>query len=345
MGNILLKNAKIYTADNNLGIIEKGYIFISKDGKICSVGPMCNFVTNFEKIKKAKNLDKKNIKELDLTEKLVFPGFIDAHTHLGICESLLSFEGDDTNEMTDPVSPHLRAIDATNPFDLAFKEAYSAGITTVLISPGSANPIGGEIFAMKTYGNTVDEMAIKSKVGIKFALGENPKSTYSERDESPITRMATAALIREALFKAKRYSKDLKNISSNDDYSEPEYDIKNEALVPVLERKTKAFFHAHRSDDICTAIRIAKEFNLDYVLVHCTQGALIADYLSHQKSKILVGPIISDTCKPELTGFSSKTPCILSGKENICLAIITDHPETPIQYLLLSCNSFFKRSF
>lgn len=334
----LLKNATIYTADDDLGIIECGYICINKSGKIETVGSMDSIETDIKISGGAANLNKNDLEKIDFSGKFILPGFVDAHTHLGICESYLSFEGDDANEITDPVTPHLRALDATNPLDTAFKEALRYGVTTALISPGSANPIGGEIFAMKTYGTNIDEMVVKNKVGIKFALGENPKSAYSEREESPTTRMATAALIREALFKAKRYYEDMKKSFKSDDFSVPEYDIKSEALIPVLKNEIKAFFHAHRSDDICTAIRIAKEFNLDYVLVHCTQGPLITNYLDSQNAKILLGPIISDSCKPELTGLSSKTPYCLAKKKNICFSITSDHPETPIQYLFLSCK-------
>ena len=336
--NKLLKNATIYTADDNLGVIESGYIYVNKSGKIASVGSIDNLETDIKVNRSTESLEKNDLEEIDFSGKFILPGFVDAHTHLGICESYLSFEGDDANEMTDPVTPHLRALDATNPLDPAFKEALRYGVTSVVISPGSANPIGGEIFAMKTYGNSIDEMIIKNKVGIKFALGENPKNTYSEREESPTTRMATAALIREALFKAKRYYEDREKSFKSDDFSAPEYDIKSEALIPVLKNEIKAFFHAHRADDICTAIRIAKEFNLDYVLVHCTQGPLIADYLDCQNAKILLGPIISDNCKPELSGLSSKTPSCLAKKKNICFSIMSDHPETPVQYLLLSCK-------
>lgn len=333
----LIKNARIYTADDTLGIIENGYVLISETGKITELGAMSN-INNLYKTEPAIN-PKENVNILDLNGKFLCPGFIDAHTHLGICESFLTFEGDDTNEITDPITPNLRAIDAINPLDAAFKEAIQFGVTTVVVSPGSANPIGGEIFALKTCGKTVDEMLVKQQpIGIKFALGENPKSAYSERDETPITRMATVSLIREALYKAKRYCEDLHRSFSDEDYSMPDYDIKSEALIPLLKRKIKAFFHAHRADDICTAIRIAKEFNLDYAIVHCTQGDAIKEYLSSEKTNVLIGPILSDACKPELTGHCSKTPAILAGSNGVNLCIISDHPETPIQYLLLSCK-------
>ena len=330
----LLKNAKIYTSDDNLGIIDSGYVLVNNStGKIESVGGM-DHLSSFKGLQS----DENTFKNIDLENKYLYPGFIDAHTHLGICESFLTFEGDDTNEVTDPVTPQLRAIDAVNPLDAAFKDALYSGITTVAISPGSANPVGGEIFLMKTYGKVLDEMIIKQPVGIKFALGENPKSAYSERDETPITRMATVALIRESLYKAKKYYEDLHRSISEEDYSAPDYDIKSEALIPLLKKEIKAYFHAHRADDICTAIRIAKEFNLDYSVVHCTQGHLIKEYLGKEKANILLGPILGDTCKPELSGSCVRSSVVLLENKDINLCIISDHPETPIQYLLLSCK-------
>ncbi len=324
----LIKNAKIYTANEEFELLDPGYIFINKSGKIESVGTMDDL-----------HLNKFNetFKEIDLSGKIVCPGFVDAHTHLGICESLLTFEGDDSNEVGDPVCPQLRAIDAVNPQDVAFKEAVRAGVTTVLVSPGSANPIGGDILAMKTYGKIIDKMVIKTRVGIKFALGENPKGSYSERDESPMTRMATSALIREALYEAKWYYES-KRKSATDDSGSPDYNIKNESMIDLLSGKTKAFFHAHRADDICTAVRIAKEFSLDYVLVHCTQGVVLQNFLNDEKANILLGPIFGDKCKPELDLLSSKTPHVLTKNNDLTICITTDHPETPIQYLLLSCK-------
>ncbi len=217
---------------------------------------------------------------VDLEGGTVLPGFIDAHCHLGMWEDALGFEGDDGNESTDPTTPQLRAIDALNPMDRTFEEAWRGGITTVLTGPGSANPIGGQWAAVKTKGRRIDDMVIHPAVGMKFALGENPKSVYNEKNVTPMTRMATAALIRDQLRKAKRYLDDKERADEEEDFDEPEYDAKCEALLPVLKGKQKAFFHAHRADDIFTAIRIAKEFKLDLVLVHCTEGHLIKDILA-----------------------------------------------------------------
>ena len=202
-------------------------------------------------------------------EKSVYPGFVDAHTHLGMFENGLTFEGDDGNEENDPITPHLRAIDAANPMDECFKDAYKSGVTTVLTGPGSANAIGGEIIAVKTYGKRIDDMVIKSPVAMKFALGENPKAVYSDKEQMPMTRMATAALIREQLYKAKKYYLSKMRAKKNKSIDDvPEFDLKCEALIPLFEKKASAHFHVHRADDIFTAIRICKEFDLDLSLIH-----------------------------------------------------------------------------
>ena len=228
--------------------------------------------------------------DLDAHGSRLLPGFIDAHTHLGIIEDGLDFEGDDCIVATDPFQPQLRALDGINPFDRCFAEARQAGITTVMISPGSANPCGGTMLAAKTFGKRIDDMSIGA-IGMKFALGENPKTVYRDRDETPITRMATAALIREGLYKARRYLEEV-NVAENDpEESMPDYDAKCEALLPLLRKEIKAHFHCHRADDICTAMRIAEEFDLDYVIVHATEGHLIADILGTEQVPVIAGPI------------------------------------------------------
>lgn len=263
-----------------------------------------------------------------------YPGFIDAHTHLGMWEDGLSFEGDDGNEETDPITPQLRAIDAVNPMDRTFEEACKAGVTTVITGPGSANPIAGQMAAVKTYGKRIDSMIIKEPLAIKMALGENPKSIYHGKDRSPSTRMATAALIREQLQKARRYLEDSRQAQEDDDCSEPEYDMRCEALLPALRREIQVHFHAHRADDMFTALRIAKEFDLDYVLVHGTEGYLIADELRQEGARVLCGPLLTDRSKPELRGLTPQAPGILA-KAGLLTAIVTDHPVIPLQYLPL----------
>lgn len=265
---------------------------------------------------------------------ILTPGFIDAHTHIGIVEDSLDFEGDDSNEDTDPATPQLSAADAINPLDRCFSDALAAGVTSVITGPGSANPIAGRLVAMKTYGRRVDDMLIKNPVAVKFALGENPKYTYHANHEMPVTRMATAAIIREHLYKARKYMEKLENAQMDEDCDEPEFDYKCEALLPLLRREIQAHFHAHRADDIFTAIRIAKEFNLDYVIIHGTEGHLIADELVQDKVKLFSGPFLGDRCKPELHNQTPKCPGILA-KAGLDVALVTDHPVIPIEYLSL----------
>ncbi|MBE6862808.1 MAG: amidohydrolase, partial [Ruminococcus sp.] len=228
---MLIYNAQIHTMDS-AGTIDNGWIEIN-DGIITAVG---------EGIPENVAID-----SINADGGTIYPGFIDAHTHLGIIENGIDFEGDDCNEATDPFTPQMRAIDGINPFDRCFEEARKRGITAAASSPGSANACGGEICAVKTDGRRIDDMLIKT-CGVKFALGENPKNVYNGKDETPITRMAITALIREGLAKARRYSHDLDSYySDSENYDPPEYDIKCEALIPVLQRKQKAFFHCHRA--------------------------------------------------------------------------------------------------
>lgn len=276
-----------------------------------------------------------NITESDINGKsgLLLPGFIDAHTHLGIIENGIDFEGDDCNEATDPFTPQMRTIDGINPFDRCFEEARKRGITSVVVAPGSANPCGGEIIAMKTMGRRADDMLIKT-TGIKFALGENPKRTYNDRDEMPVTRMATAAIIREGLAKAVRYLDDVNVFESDrENHDMPEYDIKCEALIPLLNGEIAAHFHCHRADDMFTALRISKEFGLKAVIVHATEGYLIADILGTEKGIAAIsGPVICDRCKPEMKGLDIKNTAELV-RNGVKTSICTDHPVIPIQYL------------
>lgn len=315
---MVLINAQIYTM-GPLGFIKNGFVKIN--GNI------------IENVGKMEELDIENEQVVDMKGKYLYPGFIDAHTHLGMVEDGLTFEGDDINEAVDPVTPNLRAIDAINPMDRCFSEALSAGVTAVITGPGSSNPIAGQMVAIKTYGTRIDNMIIKDPVSMKFSLGENPKNTFSEKSQSPSTRMAVAALIREQLSKARKYLLDKNEFFNDpDENEEPEFDAKNEALIPLLKREIPAHFHAHRSDDIFTAIRIAKEFNLDYVIIHCTEGHLIADELKRENTKVFSGPFLSDRSKPELVNLTPKTPGVLA-KKGVKASIVTDHPVTPIQYL------------
>ena len=264
----------------------------------------------------------------------ILPGFIDAHCHLGMFGNALGFEADDGNESTDPCTPQLRAIDAINPQDRCFQEAREGGVTTVLTGPGSANPIAGQFAAIKTDGRWVDEMVLRAPAAMKMALGENPKTVYNERKETPITRMATAAVIRENLAKAVEYRDKLERAAADPDEEKPEFDAKLEALLPVVRRELPVHIHAHRADDIATGIRICKEFGLEYVIVHGTEGHLIANELAREGARVITGPCLGDRSKPELANMSLETPVLLA-MAGVKIAICTDHPETPVQYLPL----------
>lgn len=308
-------NAYIYTAEGKP--IPNGFMTVC--GKtISAVGSMADFVpTNGAEM-------------IDLSGKRLYPGFIDAHTHIGMWDDGLGFEGDDGNEDSEPVTAALRAIDAVNSFDRCFEEAHQAGITAVVTGPGSANPIGGTMAALKTTGGRIDNMILKAPVSMKMALGENPKNTYHDRDESPITRMATAKIIREALIKAQRYAQSIDRAEEEADY--PEFDANCEALLPVIRGQLPVHIHAHRRDDIFTGIRIAEEFHLNYVLVHATEGYLCAQDLADCGVNIFSGPLLCDRSKPELANLTPRSAGILDNA-GIMTAIVTDHPETPIQYL------------
>ncbi|MCI8553736.1 MAG: amidohydrolase [Clostridiales bacterium] len=270
---------------------------------------------------------------LDAEGGLLLPGFVDAHTHLGMWEDGLGFEGDDGNEDTDPATPQLRAVDAVNPADRCFREALEAGITTVVTGPGSANPIGGQLCAMKTYGRRIDDMLVAAPVAMKMALGENPKGAYHEKNQTPVTRMAIAALIREQLARARRYGQD-KERAEDDEVDAPEFDSRCEALLPVLRGELPVHFHAHRLDDIFTARRIAQEFGLRYVIVHGTEGHRAADLLAEEGMPVLCGPLLCDRSKPELRELTPALPALLH-RAGVEIAIITDHPVIPEQYLPL----------
>jgi len=311
---ILIKNGKVLTMAGK--VYEQGDVLIDGD-KIKAV---------------AENLDAPaEAQIIDAKGMWVMPGIVDPHSHIGMWEDGIGFEGADGNEATDPVTPHLRAIDGINPEDNYFKEAREHGITTVVTGPGSANVIGGQFAAIKTYGRRVDDMIVKEPLALKVAFGENPKRVYNGKGKAPSTRMATAAILRENLIKAQEYKKKLERGQKDPDKM-PERDLKMEILVKVLNREIPIKAHAHRADDILTAIRIAKEFNLNITLDHCTEGHRIVDFLLEENAKVIVGPLLSDRSKVELRNMTFKAPGILS-KAGIKVAMMTDHPVIPEQYL------------
>lgn len=318
---LLIKNAKILTmAEKNY---DNGFILV-KNGKISEVGSM-------EAMPSTKDSDT----VIDAEGMFLLPGIIDSHCHIGMAEDSVGFEGDDVNEMTDPITPQLRAIDGIYHDDKAFEEACQNGITTVVTGPGSANVIGGQFAALKTYGRAVDDMIIKAPCAMKIAFGENPKAVYNEKHQLPTTRMATAALLREQLYKAKEYLEAIEKYEDDkEENDKPEFDIKFEALIPVIKGELVVKAHAHRTDDIFTAIRIAKEFNLDMTLDHCTEGWLIPDKIKQSGYDVILGPILTDRSKIELKNQTTKAPGILS-KAGIDVAIMSDHPCVPAQHLML----------
>jgi len=265
----------------------------------------------------------------DYSDRIVTPGLIDAHTHLGIGEEGLGWEGRDYNEMTSPVTPELRAIDAINPEDQGLQDAREHGITTVMAGPGSANVIGGECLALKTGGQVIDEMIIKNPVGIKAAFGENPKRVYKEKNQSPSTRMAVAALLRKTFVETENYL--AKKNSKKDD--EPfERDLKYEALIPVLQGELPLKTHAHRADDIMTALRIAREFSLKLTVEHCTEGHKVAEELAKAGVPAVVGPSMTTRSKVEVRERDFKTAAVLA-EAGVTVAIMSDHPVVPVHNL------------
>jgi Imidazolonepropionase and related amidohydrolases len=270
---------------------------------------------------------------IDAEGCLVLPGFIDAHCHVGIGEEIYRWEGEDFNEMTDPVTPDMRAIDGINPEDEGFRDARLGGVTAVFTGPGSANVIGGTGVVMKTAGKIVDKMIVRDPAGLKVAFGENPKSVYGEQKKMPMTRMGTAALLRQALVDAQVYQGKLEEGKTDPDKI-PERDLGLETLVRVIDREIPLRAHAHRADDIMTAIRIAREFGVDLVIEHCTEGHKIAEDLGELGYPAVVGPLLTNRAKVELKDKSFKTPGILA-KAGVKVAIMTDHSVTPIEQLPL----------
>ena len=316
---MLIQNGVVHPMD--APVIPRGFVLLEGD-KIAAVGPMEALPAGYSG------------EVLDAEGGHILPGFIDAHCHLGLFGDALGFEADDGNESTDPCTPQLRAVDGVNPLDRGFREAREGGVTTVLTGPGSANPIAGQFAALKTDGRWVDEMVVKAPIAMKFALGENPKSVYNERKETPVTRMATAAIIRENLAKAQEYQDKQSKAEEDPDEDVPDYDAKLEALAPVATGALPAHFHAHRADDIATAVRISGEFGLKLVVVHGTEGYLVPELLAQANVPVITGPCLTDRSKPELVGQTLSNPARLRAA-GVKVAICTDHPETPIQYLPL----------
>ena len=293
--------------------IENGCVLIGDDGKIAAVGKELTAPADCLII--------------DAEGRLVTPGCVDAHCHIGLDNEGMGWEGHDYNEIVDPLTPQLRAIDSINPMDEAFGLALEGGVTSACTGPGSANVVGGTFVAIKLAGKRVDNMIIKNPLAMKCAFGENPKRCYGQgMKKSPTTRMATAALLRELLFKARNYMND------KDAGKTPAFDMKMEAMLPVMRGEIPLKAHAHRADDILTSIRIAKEFGVKLTLDHCTDGALIADELALEGYSAFVGPSLGSKTKIELQNKSFTTPAVLH-EAGVPISIITDAPVIPLQYL------------
>lgn len=302
------------------GTIEGGTVLIDAEGRIAAVGEDVTVPEGAEVI--------------DASGYHVFPGFVDAHTHLGIWEEGVGRAFWDGNEASDPITPHVRALDAINPRDPGLSDARGAGVTTVCVTPGSANAICGQAAVVKTAGEVTDHMVVRQPAGLKMALGENPKSVYKPRDKMPSTRMGTAALIRQALVRAQGYLEKQARADDDPDQEPPDEDLLLEALALALRREVPVRIHAHRADDILTALRLADEFGFQVVVEHCTEGHKVAAELVEAGVPALVGPSLSSRSKVELRELSFATPGELA-RAGVTLALISDHPFVPIQYLPL----------
>ena len=313
---LVIKNARLLTMTENGSFV--GDIRID-GGKIAEI---------------AQNVDTTGCDVFDAEGMYAMPGIIDAHSHIGMWEDGMGREGSDGNEATNPVTPEMRSIDGINPFDRCFKEAVACGVTTAVTGPGSANVVGGTFVAMKLYGRSMDEMILKFPVAMKAAFGENPKRVYGDK-ATPATRMAIAAILRKALAGALDYAKKIEN-AKDDPSKMPERDLGKEALLPVIRRELPLKIHCHRADDILTAIRIAKEYNVRFTLDHCTEGYLIPDLLKETIEEtgagIIIGPLLTDRSKIELRNVSFSAPKALYDA-GIDFAMMTDHPVIPEQYL------------
>ncbi|WP_041075790.1 amidohydrolase [Thermotoga caldifontis] len=308
---LLFKNATVFP------ITSKPFVgdVLVEDGKISKVG----------QIKPTRSVE-----VIDLEGKFLLPGFIDAHAHIGLYPEGLGSTESEGNETTDPVTPHLQAIDAFYPEDESIKKALAGGVTTAFVVMGSGNPVGGMGFIAKFKGKTVMDMCLVNPAGVKMALGENPKRVYSEKKMMPTTRMGTAAVIRTFLLKSQDYMKK-KEQALKEGKEFLERDPKYEVGEKLLKRELPARIHAHRMDDIVTAIRLAEEFNLRIVLEHCTEGYKVADLLANKKIPVVAGPLMTFATKLELRHMTMEALKILTEKK-VLVALMCDHPVIPLEF-------------
>jgi imidazolonepropionase-like amidohydrolase len=302
------------------GPIDNGTVLVA-DGKITAVGPDVRVP--------------EGVPVIDAAGSWVLPGFIEAHGHVGVHEEAEGWAGSDTNEMTDPVTANVRALDAINPADLGFRDAVGGGVLAVNVNPGSGNPIGGQTCALKCWGRTVDEMLLRAPAGLKSALGENPKRVYGEQKKMPSTRLGVAAVIRGAFVEAANYQAkiDAEARKPENERKPVDRDLKLEALAKVLRREIPWRQHCHRADDIATAMRIAEEFGYDLVIDHGTEAHLVADLLAERNIPVIIGPLFTSRSKVELRNRSLANPGKLAAA-GVTIAITTDHPVVPINFLV-----------
>lgn len=320
--------------------ITNGHILTMADAGDCEAAVDAEYLTGSIRILDGKIAEighipvrpKKNEQVLDVSGALVMPGLIEAHCHMGITEEKKGVEGDDCNENVDPVTPYLRAIDAIDTMDAAFDDAVRAGITSVMIGPGSSNVAGGQFAFIKTRGRRIDDLIVKAPAAMKVAFGENPKVNFSGQGKSPVTRMAIASMLREELFLARQYMEKKEAAAASGEAFEQDY--RKECWIPVLKGEIPLKAHVHRADDILTAIRIAREFDLQMTLDHCSEGHLIAEELAAEGFPAIVGPDLASRSKIEVQNMAFKTVGILN-RAGVMTAVTTDHPVSLIQSLPL----------
>ncbi|MFP5346225.1 MAG: amidohydrolase [Actinomycetes bacterium] len=296
--------------------VENGTVLV-RDGRVAAAGTSVDVPDG--------------VRVVDARGAWVLPGFVEAHGHVGIHEESDGWAGEDTNEKTDPNGARLRALDAVNPADEGFRDALSGGVTTAVVKPGSANPIGGQTVALKCWGRVVDEMVVRQPASVKSALGENPKRVYGEQKKLPSTRLGVAAVIRDAFTKAQDYRAKRDKAAAS---SEPfDHDLTSEVLVRVLDGELPWSQHCHRADDIATAIRLSEEFGYRLVVNHGTEGHLLADLLAEKGIDVIIGPLFTTRSKVELRQRHLRNPGILA-RAGVRIAITTDHPVVPINFLV-----------
>ena len=309
---MIIVNGRIYTMDD-AGVLENGYVRF-ENGRILEIGAMADLVPV------------PGEETLDAESGWVMPGFIDAHTHIGVCAETVNVAAEFVNEMTDPNTAQIRAIDGFWPFDAAIPKARTGGVTTAVVCPGSANCFGGQTAAVKLNGTRVDDMIIRAPLSMKMATGDNVRTTYGPLNRLPMTRMGVAAVMRDAFMQTLDY------IERKERGDHPKLDLRWEALIPVVKRELPIHVHAHRSDDIYTAMRVAKEFNLELVVIHATDGMINAADMAREHVPAISGPTMYSSGKQETANLSFKSPVTLS-KAGVKVAITTDHDVIPLEYL------------